>query len=87
MQPFFEKIAPLNHTDNISAPLMMFHGRNDTRVPVTEAEQLNKDLKEKGKETELFIFENEGHQTERLENHIFMNTKIVTFMNEHLKGE
>ncbi|MDY0404802.1 S9 family peptidase [Virgibacillus sp. 179-BFC.A HS] len=84
---FFEEIAPLNHTDKITAPLLVFHGRNDTRVPVTEAEQLTSLLTKKGKEVELFMFEDEGHQTERLENHIFMNTEIVKFMNKHLKGE
>src|SRR5699024_9911206 len=81
---FFEKIAPLNHTDQITAPLLVFHGRNDTRVPVTEAEQLTAELKEQGKHVELHIFEDEGHQTEKLENHITMNTKIVEFMEKFL---
>jgi len=82
---FFEEIAPLNHTDQITAPLLVFHGRNDTRVPVTEAEQLTADLKEQGKHVELHIFEDEGHQTEKLENHITMNTKIVKFMENFVR--
>ncbi|MFJ8066655.1 S9 family peptidase [Psychrobacillus sp. NPDC096426] len=81
---FFEEIAPLNHTDKIKVPLLIFHGRNDTRVPVSEAEQLATDLKEQGKQVELFIFEDEGHQTEKIENHIKMNTQIVQFMQEFL---
>ncbi|MFJ5771853.1 S9 family peptidase [Psychrobacillus sp. NPDC093180] len=81
---FFEEIAPLNHTDKIKVPLLIFHGRNDTRVPVSEAEQLTADLKEQGKQVELFIFEDEGHQTEKIENHIKMNTKIVQFMQKFL---
>lgn len=81
---FFEEIAPLNHTDKITAPLLVFHGRNDVRVPVTEAEQLTKDLEDKGRDVELVVFENEGHQTVRLENHILMNSKIVDFMKKHL---
>lgn len=82
---FFEEIAPLNHTKNISVPLLIFHGRNDTRVPVSEAEQLYSDLRTQGKQAELVIFEDEGHQTEKIENHIKMNTMIVTFMNQYLK--
>ncbi|WP_100011519.1 S9 family peptidase [Lentibacillus sediminis] len=81
---FFDEIAPLNHTDKITAPLLVFHGRNDTRVPVSEAEQLTADLKEQGKEVELVIFEDEGHQTERIENHIHMNRKTVEFMEQYL---
>ena len=79
---FFEDIAPLNHTDKIAVPLLIFHGRNDTRVPVSEAEQLTADLEAQGKQVELVIFEDEGHQTEKIENHIEMNTKIVAFMKQ-----
>lgn len=82
---FFEEIAPLNHTDKIEVPLLIFHGRNDTRVPVSEAEQLTSDLEKQNKDVELIIFDDEGHQTEKLENHILMNTKIVEFMNQYLK--
>lgn len=81
---FFEEIAPLNHTEKITAPLLVFHGRNDTRVPVTEAEQLTADLESQGKPVELVIFEDEGHQTEKMENHISMNTMIMEFMQKHL---
>ncbi|MDN5710511.1 MAG: S9 family peptidase, partial [Planococcus sp. (in: firmicutes)] len=81
---FFEEIAPLNHTEKITAPLLVFHGRNDTRVPVTEAEQLTADLESQGKPVELVIFEDEGHQTEKMKNHISMNTMIMEFMQKHL---
>jgi dipeptidyl aminopeptidase/acylaminoacyl peptidase len=81
---FFEEIAPLNHTAKITAPLLVFHGRNDTRVPVSEAEQLTADLQRQGKPVELVIFEDEGHQTEKIENHIKMNTMIVQFMQQYL---
>lgn len=82
---FFEEIAPLNHTDKIIVPLLVFHGRNDSRVPVSEAEQLTDDLKQQNKHVELHVFEDEGHQTEKLENNILMNTEIVSFMEKFLK--
>lgn len=82
---FFEEIAPLNHSDKIAAPLLMFHGRNDTRVPVSEAEQLAGDMKERGQDVHLTIFENEGHQTEKIENHITQHTNSVEFFKKHLQ--
>ena len=82
---FFDDIAPLHHTANITAPLLVFHGRNDTRVPVSEAEQLVHDMKERNQQVELIVFEDEGHQTERLENHITMHRKTVEFFNDHLR--
>ncbi|SIT74176.1 prolyl oligopeptidase family serine peptidase [Edaphobacillus lindanitolerans] len=84
---FFDRTAPMNLTDRIEAPLLVFHGRNDTRVPVSEAEQLVADLESRGREVELVIFENEGHQTERIENHILMHTKTVEFFGKQLRGD
>jgi dipeptidyl aminopeptidase/acylaminoacyl peptidase len=82
---FFEEIAPLNHSHKIKAPLLVFHGKNDTRVPVSEAEQLVRDMEMRGQEVSLTVFPDEGHQTVRLENHITMNSEIVRFMNGHLQ--
>ncbi|WP_039042202.1 S9 family peptidase [Sporosarcina sp. ZBG7A] len=83
---FFEEIAPLNHLDKIQAPLLVFHGKNDTRVPVSEAEQLTKQMLGMGKDVELVVFEDEGHQTEKIGNHISMNSRIVEFFEETLKA-
>ena len=81
---FFDETAPMNLTNKITAPLLVFHGRNDTRVPVSEAEQLVADLENLNREVELVIFEDEGHQTEKIENHIAMHTKTVEFFDQHL---
>ena len=37
---FFDQIAPLNHSHKITAPLLVFHGRNDTRVPEVKLNSL-----------------------------------------------
>ena len=81
---YFDETAPMNLTHKITAPLLVFHGRNDTRVPVSEAEQLVADLEKLNREVELVIFEDEGHQTEKIENHIAMHTKTVEFFDHHL---
>src|SRR5699024_8497182 len=82
---FFEEIAPLNHSEKINAPLLVFHGRNDSRVPVSEAEQLVADMKSRNQTVELIIFEDEGHQTEKHKNHMTMHTKTATFFETYLR--
>ncbi|MGM0711506.1 S9 family peptidase [Brevibacillus parabrevis] len=82
---FFEEIAPLNHSAKIKAPLLVFHGRNDTRVPVSEAEQLVADMQGRGQQVALHVFEDEGHFTEKLDNHITLNQGITRFFLEHLQ--
>lgn len=82
---FFEEIAPLNHSAKIKAPLLVFHGRNDTRVPVSEAEQLVADMQARGQQVSLHVFEDEGHFTEKLANHITLNQSITQFFLQHLQ--
>jgi dipeptidyl aminopeptidase/acylaminoacyl peptidase len=81
---FFDEIAPLHHSEKIKAPLFVFHGRNDTRVPISEAEQLIADMKNRKQDVEFIFFEDEGHQTEKIENHITMNQKTIEFFKKHL---
>ncbi|USG68260.1 alpha/beta fold hydrolase [Brevibacillus ruminantium] len=83
---FFEEIAPLNLSHKIQAPLLIFHGKNDTRVPVSEAEQMYADMKARGQQVELIVFEDEGHKTEKIENHIRMNEAIASFFRHHLSS-
>ncbi|WP_339251571.1 S9 family peptidase [Sporosarcina sp. FSL W8-0480] len=83
---FFEETAPMNLMHKITAPLLVFHGRNDSRVPVSEAEQIVADLKKMNREVEMVIFEDEGHQTEKIENHITMHTKTVEFFERYLNA-
>lgn len=81
---FFVEIAPLNHSHKIKVPLFVFHGRNDTRVPVRESEQMVEKMKADRQEVDLIIFEDEGHQTERLENHLTMHKNTIEFFTKHL---
>ena len=39
------RVSPIHRIENIKAPLMVIHGANDPRVPVTEAEQIVARLK------------------------------------------
>jgi len=61
MRAFFEKIAPLNHADQMTKPMFIVQGLNDPRVPYTEAEQIVKTLKEKGRTVWFMLAKDEGH--------------------------
>lgn len=81
---FFREIDPLHYTENINVPMLVYHGLNDTRVPVEESIQLVQKMKEQGQDVRLTIFDDEGHFTERIHNHIKMNSEIVTFFVDQL---
>jgi dipeptidyl aminopeptidase/acylaminoacyl peptidase len=66
------------------APLFVIHGRNDPRVPVSEAEQVVANLKERGVRCELVIYEDEGHGLARLKNRLDAYGRAVAFLGEVL---
>ncbi|KAI9279249.1 Alpha/Beta hydrolase protein [Umbelopsis sp. AD052] len=63
MREFLHKISPISSVDKITIPCFMSHGRNDTRVPFSEFEQM-KDILQKNNGADsvwAFMADNEGH--------------------------
>jgi dipeptidyl aminopeptidase/acylaminoacyl peptidase len=83
---FLESISPLNHVDKITAPLMVIHGANDPRVPLSEAEQLVDALRDRDVPVEFLVFEDEGHGLVKLENKRVAVSATVAFLESHLSG-
>lgn len=81
---FLESIAPVNHLDKLGAPLMVIHGANDPRVPLSEAEQLVDALKARGVPVEFLVFDDEGHGIVKLKNKRIMYPAIIEFLKQHL---
>ncbi|WP_435195779.1 S9 family peptidase [Natronomonas sp. EA1] len=80
---FLEAISPINHADEIRAPLFVLHGANDPRVPIGEAEQIAAEAS-KHVPVETLIFEDEGHGISRRENRIEAYSRIVAFLDTHV---
>jgi dipeptidyl aminopeptidase/acylaminoacyl peptidase len=82
---FLLEASPLTHAGAIRAPLFVIHGRNDPRVPVSEAEQLVAGLLERGVRCELLIYEDEGHGLARLSNQLDAYPRAIDFLSEVLR--
>jgi acetyl esterase/lipase/Tol biopolymer transport system component len=81
---FLEAASPMRAVDEIRAPLFVIHGRNDPRVPVSEAEQLVARLRKRGIRCELRIYEDEGHGLARLANRLDAYPEAVAFLRDVL---
>ena len=81
---FLVEASPLTHVDAIRAPLFLIHGRNDPRVPVSEAEQLSESLKQRSVPCELLIYDDEGHGLARLENRLDAYPRAIEFLDQAL---
>lgn len=79
-----EAISPINAVEQIKAPLMVIHGANDPRVPLSEAEQMVARIRERGGEVELLVYADEGHGLAKLKNRLDAYPKVVRFLEQVL---
>ncbi|MHB1769712.1 MAG: S9 family peptidase [Minisyncoccota bacterium] len=79
-----EKISPLHSIEKIEAPLLLIHGANDPRVPLSEAEQVVARLKEAGRHVQLLVYPDEGHGIAKLQNKLDAYPKAVEFLDKAL---
>jgi dipeptidyl aminopeptidase/acylaminoacyl peptidase len=82
---FLKSVSPIYKVDRIRAPLMVFQGRNDPRVPYTEAEQIVKALRDRNAPVEYTLFPDEGHGFVKLPNRIVVYTKTADFLDRYMK--
>ncbi len=61
MRAFLRRISPLTNAERISRPLLIVHGKNDPRVPLSEAEQIVNRVRSRGGEVWYLEADDEGH--------------------------
>lgn len=84
MQAFFRRIDPLNNAGNIHSALLVAHGRNDPRVPFSEAEQIVAKVRANGNTVWTVYADNEGHGFQKKANRDYLNDVIALFLKRNL---
>ncbi|HET9597488.1 MAG TPA: S9 family peptidase [Anaeromyxobacteraceae bacterium] len=79
-----ERISPLHHVDRFRVPLFVIQGKNDPRVPQSEAEQIVRAVQEKGKEVWYLLALDEGHGFQKKENRDTMTAAVALFLEKQL---
>lgn len=59
--PLYLDRSAMSHIDKVTTPTLILHGAQDERVPVGQALELYRGLKDRGKPTELVFYPREGH--------------------------
>ncbi len=80
MREFHEKIAPLNNASAIKKPLFVVQGKNDPRVPYTEAEQMVAAVRKNDVPVWFLMADNEGHGFRRKPNADYEFYATVKFL-------
>jgi dipeptidyl aminopeptidase/acylaminoacyl peptidase len=81
---FLIERSPKTYLDQMTCPMLVVQGRNDPRVVAAESEDLVEDLRKKGKDIELLVFEDEGHDVLKYENRVTVYNAITDFFAKHL---
>ncbi|HEY5970955.1 MAG TPA: alpha/beta fold hydrolase [Pseudoxanthomonas sp.] len=87
MKAVFDRISPLNGAKRITSPLFVAQGRNDPRVPYTEAEQIVKAVRGNGQPVWFLMYNDEGHGFKKKANSDYFGAATIRFWQEHLLGE
>ena len=80
MREFLTRISPVNNAAKIRAPLFVVHGRNDPRVPYTEAEQIVNAARRNQVPVWYLLADNEGHGYARKSNADYLFYAMTVFL-------
>jgi dipeptidyl aminopeptidase/acylaminoacyl peptidase len=79
-------ISPLTHVDELRIPLMVVTGGNDPRVPASEADQIVKAVRAKGRTAWHLLGKDEGHGFAKKANQDYQFWTSLMFWQRNLLG-
>ena len=85
MRAVFERISPALNAEKIASALLVAHGRNDPRVPFSEAEQIVAKVRAAGREPWTVYADNEGHGFAKKDNRDYLTAVEMMFLEKHLE--
>jgi dipeptidyl aminopeptidase/acylaminoacyl peptidase len=81
---FLDSVSPLLRAEKINVPMLIAHGLNDPRVPMSEAMQLAEALQARGLDPEQVYFYDEGHGFAKLDNRLLFSKRMTKFLKAHI---
>jgi len=78
--------SPISHVENLTGPLMLTHGSNDSRVPVRESRQMKAACDAANVPCQYVEIPNQGHRIKGLDNQQLLYAERFQFLEEVLDG-
>lgn len=76
--------SPLYHVERLQAPILLTHGENDSRVPVTESRRFAARAAELGRPVTYVEFPGQGHGIDGLDNTLRYYRALFDFLSEEV---
>ncbi len=84
MRRFLQDISPTNNAHKITKPLFVAQGKNDPRVPYTEAEQIVATMRKNGQTVWYLLALDEGHGFRKKNNRDTFHHAMTYFWEQYL---
>jgi dipeptidyl aminopeptidase/acylaminoacyl peptidase len=84
--PLLDQFSPMRDVDKIVAPLFVYQGANDPRVPRSESDAIVVALRKRKVPVEYMLAANEGHTVDRRETKVELLTRTARFLEDALKS-
>lgn len=76
--------SPLRHVDSITTPMLLFAGQHDLATPPSQAQVLHTALRERGVDTRLVLYPEEGHGVRNPLTVVDQCARMVAWFDAHL---
>ncbi|WP_067151799.1 S9 family peptidase [Pseudotamlana agarivorans] len=92
-KPYYEAMdnylanSPVHQVNTINTPLLIWSGKEDTRVPFQQSQFLHLALRRMEKENILLAYPNESHVLSKKSNQKDLHKKMLDWFNHYLKDE
>ncbi|WP_399207993.1 S9 family peptidase [Sutcliffiella rhizosphaerae] len=86
-EEIYRKTSPMTYINNASTPTLIQHGEKDSRVPVPNAYELYRGLKDVGVETKLVIFKGMEHGSDKPGIHRVILKQNLDWFSHYILGE
>lgn len=83
----FDPVSPLKHAARIQAPVLLMHGKDDTRVPISHSKKMRDALEQEQKPVTWLAFDEEGHGLRYVRNEILYFQTLLEFIGKHIPAK
>jgi dipeptidyl aminopeptidase/acylaminoacyl peptidase len=80
----YERWSPIEHASKVTTPLLITHGEQDLRVPISQADQYYRLLKKMGKTVEYLRFPREGHGIAEPMHRLYLEEEQAKWFDKHV---
>ena len=81
----YDDDSPITLIRNCRTPTLLLHGVNDRGVPVGQAYEFYRGLKDVGVETEMVVYPREGHSIQEYGHQLDVQKRVLAWFDKHLK--